>query len=342
MPLSRIQVVDSKTLKKAIEAGGLVNVPAGRFVMNQRIKSKAPIVLVGAGPDLTEIVWTNANGGIVIESTSPRNTVTVKDLTLKTSRKSGGTALKIVFPKSPSSVWNSVNVGNVEIAGKNFAKDSWDIGVQLVNCWNSLISRTVVLSSYKVPSQIGFLLEGVCTETTFSDCRTSNTDVGFKILGDSEGVTYRDCTQVGGRVGVEALNNSDIIPPFLKVRGCHFNVREAGIRISSRSQSFITENLIYRLNKEAGVGGETDFVGIQVVNKCRDINIINNQVIDPFNGGKQSVGIKVDQVLEPTNGVVVALNAVTSVDVGVWIANGASVSRYQNTFNNVVQNVSRS
>ncbi|MFM0306287.1 glycosyl hydrolase family 28-related protein [Paraburkholderia sp. RL17-383-BIF-A] len=80
--------------------GGKLVVPAGTFILSQRLTYALPgalssITIEGAGADITELRWTNASGGLVFNYTSPGHSSHARDLSITTTQVGGGTGLSL-------------------------------------------------------------------------------------------------------------------------------------------------------------------------------------------------------------------------------------------------------
>ena len=314
-------------LKRLLKKGGTVHLPTGKYLVSSRIKSRVPVTLLGDGSGATEIIWTNISGGLAFTIDDPQEKVTVKGITFTTTKALGGTGLRINAPNRPSSLWSNVYVEDVEFKGRNYQKDFWTKGLQLDNCWGFFVDRMICNgppSSREAP--IGVHVTGQSTEGNLFRTTLHNVNKGVVIEGPSEGTTIRDLIHVGGLVGVESLYKGNLFPPGLRIVDSHFNVDEAGINLEARSQSFIQNNLIYRLQPSS------NFVGIKV-NDSIDMDVSNNQVIDPH--GNKSKGTTSGFQGSGNNGLILSLNTFTSFDYGIDARNNSRLRLRSNSYSDV-------
>lgn len=83
------------------QGGGQLTLPAGLFILSAKTVCNLPgtgissISIQGAGADITELRWTNADGGLRFNLNSPGHTVHVRDVSITTSAAGGGTGVYI-------------------------------------------------------------------------------------------------------------------------------------------------------------------------------------------------------------------------------------------------------
>jgi hypothetical protein len=83
------------------QGGGRLIAPAGVFKLSSKIittlpgTGKAAITIEGAGADITEFQWTNADGGLRFQLNSPGHTVHVRNVSITTTVAGGGTGIHI-------------------------------------------------------------------------------------------------------------------------------------------------------------------------------------------------------------------------------------------------------
>lgn len=83
------------------QGGGQLTLPAGLFILSAKAVCNLPgtgissISIQGAGADITELRWTNADGGLRFNLNSPGHTVHVRDVSITTSHAGGGTGVYI-------------------------------------------------------------------------------------------------------------------------------------------------------------------------------------------------------------------------------------------------------
>ena len=325
---------DTKALQKLLTSSDVVYLPAGTFRVSKRIKIKGSKRIIGAGSGFSKILWTNKNGGLSVTSKSIEGKVSISGVSFKTTKPSGGTALRINFPEVPSSVWSNVRLEDIEIAGLSHTADYWDKGIQLHNCWSSFCEEVVFRGTAGTRNaNIGFHITGQSTGSNLTKGYFYNVKKAVVIEGPSEGLTFRDLIHVNGLIGVQSITTEQNFPPDLKVLESHFNVIEAGIVVSGRSQMNISNNLIYRF------GGTVEpFIGIHFTDGLRDVQVVGNQIIDPLQGTGRTIGLKVGQKGRPSNGVIVGLNKFTSLDVGLDI-NATEFTEHGNQFSDVKKNI---
>ena len=147
---------------------------AGGYKLGAKISiCECHIFLRGAGVDSTNLVWTNADGGILFTdntgvSAEARSTFNISDMTLSTTHTGGGTALSFnysvpdqVVPFGDSS---TVKIHNVDIRGLDFYGSNlgyWTKGVELQDTGGVYIAGLRILGKASTAGTRGIVISSV-------------------------------------------------------------------------------------------------------------------------------------------------------------------------------------
>jgi Pectate lyase superfamily protein len=142
----------------ALAASSVVKFPAGTFKFNSQIAFTMPygngtfgsITIEGAGSDLTQLIWPNASGGIVITLTfNAFQSTHLANLSLVTSQASGGTAYHVSGAAAPV-VTPVSSIDNVTIRGAGYTANAlqyWTYGIDWETAGNVSLDNLTIYGS---------------------------------------------------------------------------------------------------------------------------------------------------------------------------------------------------
>ena len=201
---------------------GELTIPVGEYRLSAQISiSDCDISIKGSGTDVTNLVWSNSDGGIAFNdntgiSAEDRSTFTLKDLTLSTTNLSGGTALSFDYSLTgtgaPFGDASTVKIRDVDIRGLDFYGANtayWTTGINLLDAGGVHISDTRLLGSGSAAGTSGIIIKSVnrsVLRAMFEGIQIEFVDKAFHIIGSIgntvEGVYLTNYEFVACNIGV--------------------------------------------------------------------------------------------------------------------------------------------
>lgn len=294
---------DTDAMQEAVTAanGDTLFVPAGRYILSDRIVSTGQISIEGSGKAKSEFRWTSdaPAAGLAIYLSSHTECARVSNLSLTTlSSRSTDTALYISATAAieiGSSFTYSLGfydralVESVQISGAagadsfDYFHDGWGVGINLRNCNNATIRDSNVTGRAETPWAGSTGLVGVLLDGSPSDIYENghpnavvctNNNVNFNDFGwvvdDYEGVYLTNNQTVACNVGFIVSGSSDSMHPQANIINNHFNCRDLGVVIRNQVDCNISDNLIYQIQ------GSTAYAGIDIDPNAFSYNIGRN------------------------------------------------------------------
>ncbi len=310
---------DTAAVERAFAAiprsGGCIYFPRGTYELRRQIGSRdRSVTVLGDGPDVSNIRWTNPRGGMSFSFDNVNTNLTITGLSLLTRTSGGGKAIRARWPDIGSSTFGACSINQVEIRGVNGFSHYWNEGIVIENGWNTILDAIWIRGrANTLDSDYAVRLGGNSTNTAMSRINISFAKTGIEVTGATEGTNIDQCYVLYTNYGVRAhLTNQ--VRPYLTVKSSHFDVLNAGITTQGRPQSFFDSNLIYRRENHA-------FTGISLGDGCQDTHVTNNMIVDPE---PDTPGSKNGLVITGTAGRPVTSchllgNKFTAMDTGIWL-----------------------
>lgn len=324
--------------------GGVVYFPPGRYLITSKlVLPDRRVSIVGDGRGISTLLWTSVDGGLVYQPTidaSPSGSddgreLSVSDITLRTTRAGGGSAIRAAWPETPGRVASTLNLNNVEIRGSSFSA-YWSGGLDLTGAKFSKVSNLSILGQSGTPSAMSFGVKiesnGSSSEFYLDQLNVTFAYRGLWVTGGTagagngpEGVYLEQSTLLSVNYGVDFNTGSS--EPLLLVRGSHIAAFAQGIR-SNALQSIVSDNLIY--HRSAGA------VGVFIHGLATDVAIQGNHFMS-IRDPETSTSVVVDG---PAKRVSVLNNTFNTATTGIWLRTGSSDSFVaQNVYSNVANKV---
>lgn len=230
------------------------------------------INVVGAGPDVSKLVFDQGSNGITFDLMwgSGSGTVTyaqnvyVRDLSLisKNAIQGSGYGCKAISWLTTQGANNQsapvfCRIQNVKIIGDNPFAQYWDTGVYLPLANNVYISDTEITGQFGTfNARHGIVVTGVSVGIHSDNVTYSYLNYGAYIysdgdagiaLNDIEGVFFDNCSFVPVNFGVYSYTTASVHLPraHMGITESHINANSCCVYMDGVSDSFITNNLFF-------------------------------------------------------------------------------------------------
>ena len=298
---------DTAAIQAAFNASQAIFFPFGAYKLTAKItvsKSTA-FAIYGEGIGNSLLYWTNADGGIDVTMANNYDSLMVDGLSLRTEQAGGGTALKVTYPVSASSIFVGPRFSNVEIRGNDNTVDYWTTGFRLVNGWNAQVTGFHIQGANNTPRGMTKAISMTdCYDVIVNNCYGVRGEYGIWISdGADEGMNISQCVFIDFHTGI--YFNSFQAQAGTAISDNHMNTEAYGINFQAKQQAIISGNLIYKIT-----GSTSSYVGIAMKfgNDCR---IMNNYIRNTgLTGGE--IGI----LLDDTDNCIVMGNEFTEFNSG--------------------------
>lgn len=237
------------------------------------------INIIGAGPDISKLVFPNASNGIVFNlmlgnssgtSTYAQN-VYIRDFSLLTKNQSVGSGFGYC-----AITWNVLDnannqgapvfgrIQNVKMIGQNPYGSAWQTCIHLPSTCNVYIDACELTGQYGTyNAQNGLAISGLSVNTQVTNSVFQYLNYGVKIspnaaqsipLNDIEGVVVIGCQFGPVNYGVYSSSTSTVNLPRTStyVLSSHINASSACIELNDTTDSFISNNLLFIQGKSPG------------------------------------------------------------------------------------------
>lgn len=238
------------------------------------------INIIGAGPDVSKLVFPNASNGISFNlmfgnssgtSTYSQN-VYVRDLSLLTNNTSVGSGYGYC-----AITWNVLNnannqgapvfgrIQNVKMIGQNPYGSAWQTCIYLPSATNMYIDACEMTGQYGTyAAQNGVAISGLSINTQITNSVFAYLNYGVAIrpdaassvgLNDIEGVVVMGCQFVPVNYGVYSFSSSTVNLPRTStyVIGCHINATQACVELNDTTDTFISNNLLFIQGRDPSI-----------------------------------------------------------------------------------------
>ena len=296
--------------------------PPGRYSLSSAWKPTVscayPIAIVGAGPGMTSIVVTGADG-FDITLSSPAAFADV--VGMQVLRAKGSSTLFANTAVSITAPGNRAEVSHLEISDSSGTNATgWATGVALVETSNALIDDTRVqmpVAPAGTTAGVGYSVSG--TSSAFAPDNHLTDDVatggwaGLSIPGFAQGVYVSHPVFVGNVYGID-WNGAQAgdYAELLVASGGEFNDSAAGIYVAKGSLSQIVDNHFFRF--QPTTSGSWDAIDLEGGNNY----VVSGNNIYGANEGTE-VGIMADNLGSTPN-------AITANVIGAIAGYGISLS----------------
>jgi parallel beta-helix repeat protein len=294
------------TAAALLVSGGIVFFPAGIYKITTKITiSNTPIMVLGAGIDVSVIVNKNDTNGIFDYDTNDvKDAFNIENITLATDQIGGGDAINCTWPATATSTIKNFNANNVSIVpfrGEEAAA-YFTFGIQLTNAHNGALNNMLIRGKdVDVTSSAGIRLLGTCRDVKISNSNIFYSSNGIIGAGTSERCVVDNCTIEWVTKGV-AFGFS-AAEPYHKVINCPvisafdlgidtdnaINATFSGntiVKESTSSSNWVginlganSDNAIIEGNNISGVGVGGTEDGI-VITDASNVSIKDNQTND--------------------------------------------------------------
>lgn len=288
------QTNDAPAIQQAIDQAGKLSAiffPPGTYRCDRAITSQArSISIIGSGIGVTRVVFTAAGHGFDLSLVSDDATrdfdyLNVRDLSVLTRNPDGQSAIRAVWSK-PTGQYPHCNIRNVELDHDlSGTVGHWATGIFLQDAWKSMIDTINYRSN---GAGVGIDLQGRCVDSLINNPHLSSVGVGIRIGPLNEGTVIYNAVVVGGKIGVQTqVGDNGRKGPWTTVRDSHFNTALTGVELRGTSDSWVCDNLIYKL-----AGSSEDWAGVRVID-CNNSRITGNQLFDTSGLAEREVPIEV-------------------------------------------------
>jgi len=291
------------TLVMADYLNASVLIPAGNYSCASRIVktftgSMTGTAIYGEGKDVSQLVFTGANGGLKITLQNNEawdgTTLSIYHLTIKTSivPATSGTALEVVGGHVEGGGHTGVLVQDVYITGSE-AGVGWNTGFISDNSTQTLCKNVNFNGkAFDYQTSIGFIFKGANAPTDHAmvNCKAGGFGTAVRVDGAVEGVVLDGCVFVGGGYGVHW--NTTGGEPWLTVANTHMNVSGYCIWIPDTAGlqgGFIHDCLLYELDNS---DVEPDWRAL-FLRESFNVKVTNN-VMQSFNTAGKTSRIAID------------------------------------------------
>jgi len=291
--------------------GEVIILAAGLYTQTQSVNILGKsLSVIGKGPEVTEIRFTNSNG-FVVDTNSTTKHVTLQGFTLSTTNSGGYEALRMRAARTTSNSNKQFLVDNLNIRPHDMGSDYWSYGMKVINGWITNISNVHVRgkdNSTKMTT--GIDLSGCSIEVKISKCAIYFAGTGVSVKDDAEGI-YIDGTTI-----VYATNGIMWVSPaaesLLNVTGCHISTFSTSIYTYNVHWSQIVGNMLMKRHDS-----NKGYVGIFIINGNLN-TIIGNTILGAGIGGGQN-GIVLDNV----DYSIVVGNVLRDQHTDIWVRGGS-------------------
>lgn len=285
---------DSAAFQAAALASEIIDVPAGTYILTQRISvTNRALTVRGAGTNATVLKWTNASGGFLVTNTTSANYLyQFTDMTLLTTQSGGGTALSIDAPLGPEP---AVRMSNLTIRGADrSAAHWWTIGIHVNNGIVGFYENIYISGQ-----------DGVANAGTKGIYLTQDPGAGAMVQFlnqiDIKFCDYGFHIEMGGNLGIEGVvmtaslivqcnrcvwvdaSASTYVPPYFAFSACQFDaVAYEAVGLIKCAQIFITDCVFY--------GYDISAFPLIKLQQCYDF-FINNCYFPDNNSPRTRTGI---------------------------------------------------
>lgn len=258
-------------LALAITADTSILIPKGDYGFNAKITASTAYFLEVKCEygGVSNLVWSNATGGIDLTHTDANRPPTIQGLRFLTTAAGGGTALKITAPDSPSLVRVGARLFDVYAHASDPAADYWNNGIVLVNCWYPQIVRPDIKGKNDVIT--GAMVNGI----QLTDCQAPQVrDVCIfhcTTAIQADGAIHGEGVDICGGEIVGVLNGIMWQPSVFKggitIHDMHINASARCIRMDNSGQLTLHDLSLYKTHIN-----QTDWEAIEL-NNCHGMEV---------------------------------------------------------------------
>lgn len=284
-------------LLSAIALGQSQRIPVvidGRFLFNSRVVLTTTdyVNIIGNGANNSELLWADgvANPGIQITFSDEIETASLSGLRFLTQGKGTGTAIQITQPTLSSSLWRGPDIQNIAFEGLSPFDDCWNIGIDLLNCWNTRIDNVHMFGRTLTAGEEIIGLVGIrtknCSETKVTRPNVYGFQTGIDFGsggvagaggGDDEGTILTNFTILSGNIGVK--HRTLVAEAGVNIHTGHINVTTTGVDLYAKHAGFVGNLDIYKIT-----GSTATFKAVSAEN-CNALSISDIIVKDTGTSG---------------------------------------------------------
>lgn len=306
--------------------------PAGVYVFSSFITytfptTSASIVLVGDGPDITELRWTGNTSALEFDYLGAFNSVHIRDMSITTSHSGGNEAIHL--KQTAASVPNPANSAPNDITNVTFRGSDGYLGSF---CWGTCIDVFAV-SSVNYTNCVFVGNSGAVTGTgvdlhglnvgcqgvvaNFSNCIFQFVNIGIVYREWFQGVAVSNTNFTGNGIGIQSPSNVGGTDQLL-VSNCQFNQIIAGIETVSPVSAVQISNNLFIMQVPSAVG--------ILMPQYSTSTIVGNVFNGTAAGGQ--VGVQLGTKFG-SNGVMITGNNFFNLSVAVNLLNTSSATNVQ-------------
>lgn len=220
-------------------------VPAGDYLLDSPAAvtfSNKRFSIIGCGIGASRFIVTSAGGGLLMDATDRRSQFTGRDFSVIARGISRGTGLRFTLVPGGNQHQRSVILDNVETKGEGIAADCFDKFIDLTGNWRPLIRSCVVGGPFGTGASdnltdaspmfvatAGLVIDH-CYDPSIENCHIWSAHTGISARGtDQEALRLTNSVINGVRVALDYYRTTR--EPIVWVDNCHFNYRDAGLKI---------------------------------------------------------------------------------------------------------------
>lgn len=268
-------VDDTSAVMKAFNssAGEGVHFPKGDYRLTSKIQlANRPVTISGDGKSMSRLRWEVGNGGIEFKGTGvSANQITtfeIRHISLCTTKSTGGTALRLIWPIMFANPQKKTRIADVEIRGWNAydpipSPNFWTRGIWLTNPGGLDISHTDVIGSSK-GTDAGIRCDSPNSSGAIrhflSDLYILQCNIGIDWSGPNEGVYFNNFEIVGSQIGFRASGGA----PVYSINNGHFDCYMTGIQLNGINEAKLSNIALFHANN----GGTKQSGSMIDLNNC--------------------------------------------------------------------------
>lgn len=274
---------DTAEIQAACTAASIIYFPPGTYKITSAITvTGKPILIMGAGVAVTEIVCDA--GGFVVNNSSlnDETSVTILDLALTSTTAGTQTAISITGTSQRTTIRSQMLIERVALrgSGTGFA---WQKGIVGTNVSDSRIANVSIVGDRDDWGLMDNAIQiASSVDISFSGLRLYWGGTAMYFTGDAEGMMLSQYHFVGFEIGYHVLGTGSAAMHHISQGHMNTNQRAVFITSSdataSRHSDISSNNFLHNVPSVSLVGGVTDYDWIGVEIDGEQSQVSNNAI----------------------------------------------------------------